>query len=263
MAEENPDPHPQQPVLAHVAVKAPEFMETSPTQWFSILEAQFELSHITVSSTKFFNALSHLPASVVVNINQLVLDTKNYEELKQAVVSSYEKSKPEILEKLMSSTTLTGRPSLYLNEISSLASKINAGDDIVRHRFIQSLPQTVSTVIAAQSNLDLQSLGKLADDLMSYFNHQPINAVYSRKESRSSYSNRGQSPDRINDHQIPIGLRPFNKDQRPKICRAHLYFAEKAKYCKPWCRWYDKSTCVINPSSRPSSRSSSPVNQTN
>jgi hypothetical protein len=31
--------------------------------------------------------------------------------------------------------------------------------------------------------------------------------------------------------------KPFTDGQLPKICRYHLYFADRARVCKPWCRW--------------------------
>ena len=268
--QQNPPPQRQEnrPV-EHIAIKAPEFMEAAPAAWFSIIEAQFELKSITLSSTKYFNALSNLPASVVTLIPPSVFESKDYEILKQSVVSSYEKSKPEILEKLMSQTTLTGRPSVFLQEMMSQATKINVGEDKVRHKFIQALPQSISPVIAAQSSLSIEALGKLADDLLPYFStNANINAVYhqhgrynsnSRNDNRRSHSR----PDNSTTSNLPFGFKPFAEDQRPKICRAHLYFGTKAKNCKPWCHWPNKSNFNILPASRPSSRSSSPVNSTN
>ena len=50
---------------------------------------------------------------------------------------------------------------------------------------------------------------------------------------------------------IPTGIKPFFPEQKAKICRAHLYFAEQARTCKPWCRWPKKQNTKILPSSRP------------
>lgn len=266
MAEEQRQPPQIQPTIDHISIKAPQFIENAPTAWFSILEAQFQLRGVTVSTTKYYHALSNLPSDVVSHIPHDVFIQQDYDSLKTAVVSSYEKSKPEMLEKLMAQTTLSGRPSLYLQEMRTLASKISVADDIIRHKFIKAMPNTVSAVLASQSGLDLTALGKLADDLMSYFNQQPVNAVQSH-ESRPNFNNKHLSSSRSdqnrNNSTLPYNVRPFSNDQRTKICRSHLYFAEKARTCKAWCRWPDKSRCNIAPSSRPASRSSSPVNQLN
>ena len=54
----------------------------------------------------------------------------------------------------MSATTISGRPSAYLHEKLSVAKRIGIGDDIVRHKFMQVLPSTISPVIASQKDLN-------------------------------------------------------------------------------------------------------------
>ena len=224
-------------------------MENSAAAWFRIVEAQFILRSITSSDTKYYNALALLPGSVVALIPESAHEGANYETLKKAVISSFEKSKPEILDKLLSSTKLTGRPSIFMQEIINLAAPIGVGQDMIRHKFIQALPQSISAVIASQTTLDLQSLAKLADDLLPYLNNHnaSINNVTNDKkryDEQPAYSQQG--------------LRPYSKDQRPKICRSHIFFADKAKYCKPWCRWPNKGNITMQPNSRPSSPAPSP-----
>ena len=45
--------------------------------------------------------------------------------------------------------------SSYLRELQGFANKVAAGDDLVRHKFIQSLPPTIAPVIASQKSLTL------------------------------------------------------------------------------------------------------------
>ena len=156
--------------VTHVTVKAPEFIETNPSAYFSIFEAQFMLKNITLSSTKFYNVLSALPQDVVGKLPAAVLTSANYDRLKESVQSIYEKTKPEILNKLMKNHHISGRPSIYLNEMLVLADKIQLGEQVVRHQFIQALPSSISPIIASQKDLTLQQLGELADELLPYLN---------------------------------------------------------------------------------------------
>ena len=55
---------------------------------------------------------------------------------------------------------------------------------------------------------------------------------------------------------MPRGVKPFKSNQRPKVCRSHIYFGNSAKFCKPWCQWPDKDA---NIKVQPNSRSSSPT----
>ena len=110
----------QNEVAGAVSIKLPQFMESSVMGWFTIAEAQFKLRHITDTATKFYHILSFLPPEVVVKLRPDTLQSNKYENLKEEVVGLYEKSKPEILEKLMSKTVLIGRPSIFLNELIPL-----------------------------------------------------------------------------------------------------------------------------------------------
>ena len=100
--------------LQQINIKTPEFMETAVNGWFSILETQFHLRNIPASTTKFYTVISSLPAEVVAKIPITILESKKYEEIKQSLIEAHERTKPELLDKLMSTTTITGRPSTYL-----------------------------------------------------------------------------------------------------------------------------------------------------
>ena len=160
----------------------------------------------------------------------------------------YEKTKPELLDRLMKTTSISGRPSVYLQEMINTASRIGVTDDIIRHKFLQALPSTISPVIASQKELNLSQLGNLADELLPYFSQSPVMAAPQQKPRHSNVT----STEKTDSNPTHFGVRPFNKDQRPKVCRAHIYFADRARTCKPWCKWPNKANCQMQPSSRPS-----------
>ena len=146
---------------------------------------------------------------------------------------------------------MTGKPSAYLADMGRLAAKANLGEDLVRHRFQQALPPTIAPIIATQKTTPLDDLGKSADELCSLANDLTINRVprpdasSNRTDMRSdtyapSHISRSQSRD----------LTPFSSSQRPKICRAHIFFADRAKTCRSWCRWPNKSNCKVTQSTR-------------
>ena len=242
--------------LYSVAIKAPQFMESAAAGWFAILEAQFHLRNISQSSTKFYHVLAALPPDVVANLNAKTLDDKDYNELKKAVVSNYEKTKPELFEKLITNTKLTGRPSLYLQELLTIASKVGVGEELVKHRFIQSLPSTIAPVIAAQHDLPLVRLGNMADELMPLIQNANTNQVARRMDKKES----GTVAD---TNSLPVGLKPFYASQKPQVCRGHLYYGSKSKTCKGWCKWPEKRECNVLPNSRPASPSPTSTEQGN
>lgn len=246
--------------VKHVSIKAPEFSETAVNGWFPIMEAQFNLRGVTQSATKFYSVIAALPAEVVCKLPSTIINDKDYDRLKEAIVSMYERTKPEMLDKLMKTTSISGRPSLYLQELSTLAGRIGASEDIVRHKFLQALPKTISPVIASQKDLSLQQLGKLADELLPFLNNNQVLAVnqYQHKQEQNSgrrnYPGSSRSEQASFTNSLRYGLKPYHNDQKQKVCRAHLYYAEKAKNCTSWCRWPNKKNVHVRQSnSRPAS----------
>lgn len=229
-------------------VKPPTFCESSAIGWFVVLEAQFHLKGITKTNTKFYTALSALPPNLVTNIPSEVLEREDYEELKNKVC---EQTKPKMFEKLLQKTTVTGRPSLYLQELQSLARSAGIGEcqGFIRHKFLSSLPHTISPAIAAQTTLPFTQLGSLADELLLIHNNY-CNTTQNQSSPKPSMGHRNS---RSHSFVLPMGLRPFYADQKSKICRAHIYFADKARSCKPWCKYPSNSNCKMEPSSRPTS----------
>jgi len=237
-----------------VGVKMPQFMETAPAAWFSILEANFHIKKITTEETKFFHLIAALPPEVVQKLQKQLPD-RNYTETKQVVVNIYEETKPEMFEKLIRQTTMSGRPSHFLQELCTLATKVGGVcDDLVRHKFINALPATVAPVVAAQRTLTLQQLGSLADELTPLFDKtntvMKVSNSYgmnSNDQTQRKYENRRNSS-------CPTGVMPYHPDQRPKICRAHIYYGNKARTCKPWCRFPgDRNKFKFLPNSRQTS----------
>ena len=237
-----------------VGVKMPAFMETAAPAWFSILEANFHIKNITAEKTRFFHLIANLPPEIVAKISAGMITNQNYTETKGAVIANHERTKPELFSKLITKTSMSGRPSYYLQELQCIADKVGVGEDLVRHQFIQALPSTISPVLAAQKDLTLTQLGKLADELTPFF-HQALQTKSSVPTQPSPASSTRQA-----NHVIPVGLRPFNEQQKPKICRGHIYFADKSRTCKPWCRFPNKANCAIQPNSRSSSPARSSEN---
>lgn len=239
-----------------VGIKMPAFMETAAAAWFSILEANFHIKHITTEETKFFHLIANLPPDVITKISATVIANHSYKETKEVVVNIHERTKPELFSKLITKTSMTGRPSYYMQELNSIAAKVGVGEDLVRHQFIQALPPTISPVLAAQKDLTLTQLGNLADELTPFF-HQVLHV----KSNVQSHSKQPSLNSQTRDNSvIPIGLRPFNDQQRPRICRGHIYYADKSRTCKPWCRYPNKTNCTIQPNSRASSPAPSSEN---
>jgi hypothetical protein len=189
-----------------------------------------------------------------------VIDSNNYDTLKSALIAAHEQSKPELFEKLISSKSFSGRPSTYLKELRTIASKVGVGDELVRHKFLQSLPSPISAALGAQSDLDMTQLGSIANNLMP-FAQERCSAISDSVVRRSPNTTRTPSATSLSleSKDVPLPVRAFRAGQRTRVCRAHIYYGDRAKTCKPWCKWPNKKDLQMQPSSRTSSRASSPA----
>ena len=57
-----------------------------------------------------------------------------------------------MFEKLMTKVQMTGRSSAYRYDLMSTASRVGVGDELLRHKFIQTLLPEITPVIAAVKN---------------------------------------------------------------------------------------------------------------
>ena len=237
------------------SIKTPQWSSDNVREFFYIYEAQFHLNNITSEVTKFWHVISGLPPDVIKKAPKNVMDNPSYNTLKKALVGTFDIPKPEIFNRLAQSTPLIGKPSDKLRSLVDYGERAGVSDDYVRHRFIRELPMTIRPVIAARETTPLSDLGLLADDLMSYTktNELFVGQASNYTPGASEYPKRNNNFSKI---------APFHPDQRPKVCRFHIFYGSKATKCKNFCQWPDKSSVKILPSSRsgspaPSSRSSS------
>ena len=107
---------------------------------------------------------------------------------------------------------MTGHPSLYLQELQTLARKASIGkcQNLLCHKFLSSLPQTIAPAVAEQTSVSLVQLGSIADELMplhTSFCNLSIKSTAPKPERKQDSADSGKSSPRI-----PFGLRPFSAD---------------------------------------------------
>lgn len=85
------------------------------------------------------------PPELVMKTQASILTKKDYENLKVAVIKSYDTPHThlELSEKLINDTKMTGRLSHYLSKLMATADKVVGGEDLVKYHFTQAMPSTV------------------------------------------------------------------------------------------------------------------------
>src|SRR5215469_10091364 len=160
MPEEMQVAEAQQAINA-VSLQIPQFSEPIASTWFVILEAQFKANKIASESAQFYQTLAHLPPEVVVRLSLSETTSENYTALKTAVINLFSQSNIEMFHQLLASRPLMGKPSLFLRDMLQTSNRIGVSDNIVRIRFIDSMPFALRATLAEQTSLFI--IGKSRD----------------------------------------------------------------------------------------------------
>ena len=244
--------------VGRVSVKAPTFYRTNPTVWFRQMESQFVLAGVSSDATKFHHILASLPEDVAIN---LPMEVTSYEDLKVNVTSMFQKSKTELIEEALGAINLEGqKPSICLLRIQRKLTDCNLSltDDVLKHRLMQALPPSTRAALSGHLELSVNQFAKLADTIYSYsrdtdtsyvaaVSSNPFATDFQRIPRRQPLPHSKATSNSTNS------IEPFATGQKPKICRFHVFYADKARRCKPWCKWPGQRPTITDPSSRAAS----------
>lgn len=254
--------------IHHVAVKPPIFYKKSPETWFRQMEAQFTLAGITKTTTKFCHVVSALPEEIACGV--LTDDCETYEDIKAAVLTHLKANKHQLIEQALSTMDLGDmRPSQFVAEIKRRFRDIGltADDAIIKSRLLSALPVSLKSALVGHDDSTLDQYVKIADSMLAvvassspFINVSAVQEQQQQHRGRDNYRVQGRHSGQGTSNRYAV--KPFHPDQRPRICNSHIFFADRAKYCRPWCRWPGKKPQVLqhNQKTPTPSRSSSPLN---
>lgn len=269
----------------HMAVKTLPFSVKHPETWFRQMESQFHLARITSTLTKYHYVLAALPEEVVQDIPPDSEET--YENIKSRVLDSLKGNRHTLIDQALSTVNLDGkRPTQIINEIKRRFADINitADDSIIKSRLLSALPPNIKASLVGHDDQPLDNYARIADSMMAVAGHnlyslsaatcqssEPDIAPTPRcsqmcgVENKNNYGNfgrnyhRDQKPNFNRSNKFTV--RAFYDEQRPKICNAHIFYADRARTCRPWCKWPVKRQRMLRDHevTPAQSRSSSPA----
>ena len=161
---------------------------------------------------------------------------------------------------------LVSQNNIGLTELAKLADDIVAitEDNLRINTVKQQHPETIFHQGEEYYSQEYQPQEYLYQPKNNYHGYRPhpINNTNIRRQQPSnpthSHAKLGETSQvrtkMVNEKgiTIPYSVHPFTAEQRPKVCRFHLYYGDKARRCSPWCQWPEKTTDLqIMPSSRP------------
>lgn len=161
-------------VNASHTLKIPAFYKEDPESWFMQIEMIFEIHNIKNDKRKFGYVMTNLDASLYNHVKDLwtnpPADGLKYETLKTRIIGAFQDSKLTRLRKLMQSHELgTDKPSVFLRRLRNHSGGMC--DDFLKVLFMEQLPPHVRSTLSIDETIPLDSLAKMADNMMDAFDH--------------------------------------------------------------------------------------------
>lgn len=258
-----------------VAVKPAPFYRNNPIVWFKQLEAQFKLSNIKTSSTKYYHTLTSLPEDIAGNLT--LSDDESYDNLKAEILRSLKANKHLLIEQALSRIELGDkRPTQLVLDIKRRFTEVGmqVDESIIKSRLLSALPPNIKSALVGHDSLPLDNYAEIADSMLavaqpvnhySHIGHIDHEKTYTTQENKQQFQYKKPYTSQENkQYKNSYTVRPFYQGQRPHVCNSHIFFADRARNCRPWCKWpnKDKGTRILNVHEKTPnhSRSSSPVN---
>jgi hypothetical protein len=157
--------------IATISLKIPNFWPADPEAWFYHIESQFAARGITKSITKFHHCITGLTTDQCSSLVDILANHTNdtaYEDLKEMITKRLGDRRSKDLKRLLTPVNerLNKRPSLIVLEIQRLLGGQQAAaahPELVRTIFLERLPASVKTTVAASQDTDIKILANIAD----------------------------------------------------------------------------------------------------
>jgi len=253
-----PPPLPPRPAARAVQFtnfKLPEFWVDSPVGWFGAAEAQFLLRGVVSEVDKFCLLTQALHKESVKEVIHLVAHpdpVRPYSLLKQALLASHQLTDFQRVEQLLAMEPLGSRkPSQLLAAMLELCPRDEQGSKFFVALFLQRLPAEMRVLLAHDDHSDLRQLAAKADQLQAYQRrqaHETVAVAAETEESVAAVKKTGGKGGRKGVRPPPP---PDRKKQGPPrqpapadiaaqaagLCFYHWTFGERARDCRPPCKW--------------------------
>ncbi|GFR07389.1 uncharacterized protein TNCT_544331 [Trichonephila clavata] len=236
------------------AVQMPVYNRSDPILWFVMCKSTFALATpkpITESLTKYNYIVAHLPPNTASLVRDVLMhpDATN----KKRTHKSFRGIVPAGDSETSFGEELGSRkPSELLRNMKRRAESLNVDDKLMTELFLQRLPSSVQTILAAVSDLTLDKAADIADRIFEV-SPSPIE-TFSVSKEQSLESKLFREIEKLNQRidrlSISRGRSPYrrNKNSRERsisnkrdfsICWFHRRFGKKCrdeKCIKP-CTW--------------------------
>lgn len=242
--------------INRIAVKPSPFWKNDPIIWFTQLEAQFQLSGITVDDTKYNTVLAAVDSEILQTVRDIILDPPKddkYDTIKNKLISVFTDSENAKLRQLLQEVKLgDSKPSQLLLVMKNLAAG-NFSDEALKSLWLSRLPHNIQTILSV-SQEKLTQLSVMADKIYELTSFQEV-AVVTDSNSPSNLERQvkqlTQKVNRLLANGSDKTSRRFRsrsssrrrlKPPTETLCFYHVNFGDRAYKCKKPCNFHQENS---------------------
>ena len=231
-----------------ITLRVPSFNTNRPRVWFHQLEAIFSNRRITSERILFIHVVEALPSEIaeeVEDIHEHLPTEKQFDALKEAILSRLQRSDNAKLRELLNNVPMEDRtPSHLLRFMKSLLGRRHTDESIMRQVWFEKLPQAMTPILRAFSEEKTPSqLAELANRIANTYHQKPLVSQVSSENHREDEavshlckrcSMKKKGPSRSNFHRS-AQCENSSKNRPPPgkyFCCYHFMFCEKAAKCQ-------------------------------
>ena len=151
------------------------------------------------------------------------------------------------------------RPTQLAAEIRQKFREVGLAADemVIKSKLLTAFPASSRAALVGHDDLPLESFVKVADSMLAVtqttqpsnpFQIAPIHDkpqndfIKSQNDFHRSQHNFAKSR---NESLQRYTVRTFYSNQRPVVCNAHIFYGDRARTCRHWCRWPNKPNKIL------------------
>lgn len=244
--------------ITNIKLNIPPFSKYNAERWFKLFELQLKNFNVTDDRFKFNLLLAKLSdesAEFAMDIAETGNNVTPYLNTKMHLLNTFKQNSDVTWSEIENMTIGDKRPTIFLHDIFAKNSIAKMPLTRIRSTFIKAMPFHIRNVLRSKSELNINDLARLADELIIYEaedNRHSNNPVYSLNSSVNSKSvNQSNLDKTLNTFaqtlsklesrldQLQTTSHNSNKHTNDKIndntsntlCWYHEKFGKKAKKC--------------------------------
>lgn len=235
----------QQQLVSKVSMKIPPFWKKNVEIWFLQVESQFSISGITTEVTKYHHIVASLDSEVAETVSDLIckpLSNQPYTDLKNRLITQFSKSEQTKLRLLQELELGDRKPSVLLQHMRALSGN-NMSDTFLKSLFVQRMPSQYRPILAANINLDIDALAKMADQTID-FSSLMVQELDNNSPATTTSQEQLTILQRLERIEEIMSRSPAFTEavQNPKknhfsTCWYHFKFGKMAKKCSAPCKF--------------------------